>query len=177
LPYTTLFRSRVLHVGVDRVAVLPLAGEHPVRRDVDRVPAGVVEVRGGEGVGRLPGGGREPGGAGHSRVQPELPLAAEVEARGVAVQSGAGRLQGTGPGGERGVRLGLVVIGGGGHGRLLCGYGWSVHGHVRQPYTIPIVCSRLEWVETGWFIQSGSCRAGRQRAGRRRVGRDRVGRD
>src|SRR5699024_338706 len=34
------------------------------------------------------------------------------------------------------------------------------HGHVRQPYTIPIGCSRLEWVETEWFTQSRSAQCG-----------------
>src|SRR5699024_6025963 len=147
------------------------------------------------GVGGLAGWGREPRSTGYPRQQPELPLAAEVQVRGIAVQCRAGRSQGAGTRGEGGVRLALVDVGGSGHGGLLRGYGWSVcgcghgrwcggsqrplaaggavgprrcapvHGHVRQPYTIPIGCSRLEWVATKWFTQSRWAQCGPARCG------------
>lgn len=103
-------RERELHVRVGRTPPAPVAPQHPVGRDVDDIPVGVVVG----GVGRR--GVRLCG----TRVQAEAPVAAQVEVGSGGVKVGAGRDAASGTRGDL-LDVGGAGEGGGRHGFLARG--------------------------------------------------------
>ncbi len=90
-------RERELHIGVDRTPVASATVQHPMGRDGELVPAGVVEAVLGDRVGCSAVRQHRDGATGGAGQQPEPPVPVQRQFRRVAVQPGTGGGPGTGP--------------------------------------------------------------------------------